>query len=467
MNANKRRLSIWLIALALASNAQSPTENYSIKACLEYAAEHSSQLKVAKYNEDIAMQQTNEVVGRALPQANINGTWEDKLKVPLLIIPGGFGGAASTGPGSSSTTPTTGEATKIRMGYQFNTSVVGEVTQMIVDPAFGVGLKAAKQSAVLYKQQSQQVSEKAVYNIASAYYQSVVLQKQLAYLQSNLVSTQRTLATTELKLKNGVAKQVDVSRLRVNANNLQSQIRQTELSLKQALNTLKFQMGMPLSQPIYLTDTSLVVQNEERALAEGSDDYTAQRIDYKLLETNLRLQQLDKANHLRGYFPSLTAFANYGYQAQGPDFGFVKMPSTNWVEYTTSSIGLRLRVPIFDGLQRNARVQQSKLKIDQIEENLTLSKQTIGLEVANAMTQYRNTLERIEAEGQNVQLAEEVYQVTQLEFKEGVSTSLDLITAETSLRQAQNTYTQTLLNLYTARLDVERAKGNLSTYFNK
>jgi outer membrane protein TolC len=136
------------------------------------------------------------------------------------------------------------------------------------------------------------------------------------------------------------------------------------------------------------------------------------------------------------------------------------------VDYSTSSIGLRLRIPIFDGLQRNARVQQSKLKGLQLKENMNLTRQNINLEVSNALTQYRNTLQRIESEQQNVQLAEEVYQMTQLEFREGVGTSTDVVEAETALRQAQNTYITTLLDLYTARLDLERSKGNLITYLN-
>jgi outer membrane protein TolC len=117
-------------------------------------------------------------------------------------------------------------------------------------------------------------------------------------------------------------------------------------------------------------------------------------------------------------------------------------------------------------LQRNALVQQSKLRARQLEERISFTRQSINLEVSNAFTQYRNTLQRIEDEQQNVQLAQEVYQVTQLEFREGISTSTDVVTAETALRQAQTTYITTLLDLYTARLDLERAKGNLLSYLN-
>ncbi|PIQ20979.1 MAG: transporter, partial [Cytophagales bacterium CG18_big_fil_WC_8_21_14_2_50_42_9] len=54
----------------------------------------------------------------------------------------------------------------------------------------------------------------------------------------------------------------------------------------------------------------------------------------------------------------------------------------------------------------------------------------------------------------------------QLEMREGVGTTTNVVEAETALRQAQNTYITTLLNLYTARLDLERSKGTLLTYLN-
>ena len=433
------------------------TPSLSIKDCIDYAKTNSSNIEIARFDERIAQQKTNEVKGRGLPQINVNGLFEDRLQLPLLVIPGGIPGSAEGGNGPSQGIP---------MGYQYNSSLNGEVTQMIYDPSFWVGLKAAKSSSQLYQQQTQQVTEQTAYNIATAYYQVIVVQKQLQLLRSNLENTQTILANTELQFKNGVAKKVDVNRLRVNASNLESKIQQSELSLNQVTNALKFQMGMPLEQEIALSDTTLTFARNESLITEAPEDIYNNRIEYRILQTNLELQELDRKNNVATYFPSLTGFANYGYQSQGPDFGLFATAGNEWVDYTTASIGLRLKIPVFDGLQRNARVQQSKLKALQVQENLELTKQSINLDVSNANNEYRSTLQRIEAEQQNVDLAEEVYQVTQLEFREGVGTATDVVEAETALRQAQNTYINTLLDLYTAKLDMEKAKGTLLSYIN-
>ena len=451
---------VWLSVFCFNTFGQSGVINLSITNCLEYASGNNSNIKVARFDEQISIQQINEVKGRALPQANIIGNFEDKLIVPFLIIPAG---SSSLGPPGGSPAQ---EATKIRLGYQYNTSVVGEVTQMIIDPSLGIALKAAKQGTQLYKQQSQQITEQTAYNIASAYYQVIVLQKQQQLLKGNLIAVNKTAQITELQFRNGVAKQVDVNRFKVNANNLKSQINLSEMTVDQAMNGLKYQMGMPFSQAVILTDTTLTFNPEDISWSGETDNIIANRIDYKVLQTNLNLQQLDKANNQRGYYPSLTAYANYGYNAQGAEFGLIKTPTNHWVDYRNSSLGLRLRVPVFDGFQRSSRNQQAKLKINQLKENINLSKQSMNLEISNAVTQYNNALQRIDIEKQNVQLADEVYSVTQLEYKEGVTSSTNLVTSEMSLREAQNAYTNTLLDFYNARLNLEKAKGTIITFLN-
>ena len=442
------------------SRAQEDT-SLSIRECIEYATQNNSTIRVARLNEEVGLQQVREVRGGALPQINVNGSFEDRLKLPLLVLPP-EATAAFPGGGSGSGDNEAG----IPLGYQYTSSLTAEVSQAIINPSLWIGLKAAKSSNDLYRQQTQQAQEQVAYNIASAYYQAVVAQKQLDLLSSNLESTNRTLANTKLQFDNGVAKQVDVKRLQVNASNLQSQIQQSKVNLQQVTNQLKYLMGMPLDQPITLSDNTFTFEQPEEVLTELPEDFYTRRLDYNILQTNLDLQELDRKNNAAGYYPTLNAFANYGYQAQGADFGLFPINDNGWVDYTTASIGLRLNIPVFDGLQRDARIQQSKIKASQLQENIQDTKRSINLETSNALSQYESTLQRINAEQQNVALAQDVYQITELEFKEGVGTSTDVVEAETALREAQTTYITTLLDLYVARLDLENAQGNILPYIN-
>jgi outer membrane protein TolC len=100
------------------------------------------------------------------------------------------------------------------------------------------------------------------------------------------------------------------------------------------------------------------------------------------------------------------------------------------------------------------------------EDNLKLTEQSIKVEVSNYEIQYHNALDNIKNEKENLTLAESVYNNTQLEFQQGTASSLDLVQAESAFREAQNTYFNKLLNLYIARLDVEKSKGSLMNFIN-
>ncbi|PIQ22173.1 MAG: hypothetical protein COW65_04650, partial [Cytophagales bacterium CG18_big_fil_WC_8_21_14_2_50_42_9] len=330
-------------SISVPALAQTPGATVlSMQNAIQFGQQNNSNIKVSQIGEQIGQKQISEVKGRALPQVSGNGSFEDRLKIPLLILPSGLGGSAAEG---------------IPLGKQYNTALTGEVTQMLFDPSFNVGLRAAKVSSRLNEQNTRQVIEQTSYNIASAYYQAIVVDKQLQLLRSNLVNTQRTLQLTELQLQNGVAKRVDVSRLRVNASNIESQIRQAELNLEQALNQLKNQMGMPLNQTIALSDTTLTLEQDAAALASVQEDVFVNRLEYQILQSNLDLQNLEQRNISATGYPNLRAFGSYGYSGQGDSFGLFKTEGNSWVDYTTASVGVRLSIPVFDGFQRRAQVQ--------------------------------------------------------------------------------------------------------------
>jgi outer membrane protein len=186
-------------------------------------------------------------------------------------------------------------------------------------------------------------------------------------------------------------------------------------------------------------------------------------IDYQLRKTNLSLSELDKKRSLAAYHPTLSFYGNYNFNAMRKEFTFFES-GYDW--FQSSSVGLKLSVPIFSGLQRYSRVSQSELNVLKAKEGLKLAEQAIKVDVSNYEIKYSNALANIKSEKENLDLAESVYKNTQLEYQQGASNTLDLIQAQSSYMVAQNTYYNKLLNLYIARIDQEKAKGNLIRFIN-
>lgn len=252
----KRMKQTILTALMLSllvnwSEAQTPTTpsgGYTLAQCVEYARVNNPNIKIARVNEQISESQTQQVIGRNLPQVSVSGSVLDNVKIPVQLLPGELAGQPS------------GTFIPIQFGTQYNTTLTGRVDQKLFDPSFGLALKAAKIQTQVQAQATLQAEQTQAYNIATAYYQTLVIDLQRRLTIRDLTSSDTLLQQEKVRLQNGTTREIDFGRIQLNRNNLQSQLEQIARNYEQAINRLKFQMGMPLSET--LTIQPLEVEKE-------------------------------------------------------------------------------------------------------------------------------------------------------------------------------------------------------------
>jgi len=429
-------------------HAQKPL---TLKECINYSLANNSNIKIASYNVDISQKKIAEQVGNYLPQINASGSLDDNLKLSTQLLPGEMLGG------------TPGTYVPVTFGNKYSLSGGVQLTQKLYDPTYLYGIKSAKINKEMSVQTLQKTNEQTVFNIGLVYYQTLVIQMQVNVLKSTLVASELSLKSIELKFKNGMAKTTDVDKIRVNFNNTKSQLEQAELSYSQSLNTLKYYMGMPVDNSIALADTTISISNHSLEDESRSNTEMDNVIDYQLQKTNISLMQINKKTNLAAFHPSISFYGNYNYNAMRQEFNFFDS-GKDW--YSSSAIGLKLTIPIFDGLQRNSKVAQSELNIKIAKENLLVTEQSIKVDISNYEIQYKNAIDNINREKENLDLAESVFKNTQLEYQQGAGSTLDLIQSESSYTVAQNTYFNKLLNFYIARIELEKAKGTLMNFIN-
>jgi len=423
----------------------------TLKECINYSLNNNSNIKIADYNVEISQKKITEQVGNYLPQINVSGEFDDNLKLTTQLMPAEMMGG------------TPGTYIPVSFGNKYSMSGGVQLAQKLYDPTSLLMIKTAKINKNISELTQQKTSELTAYNVSLIYYQTLVIQMQLNVLKSTLTASEQSLKSIELKYKNGMAKKIDVDKIRVSYNNTKSQLEQAELSYSQSLNTLKYNMGMPVDSSMALADTTINISMDLLNNDTVRKLQMENIIDYQLKKTNVSLMLIDKKTKVSAFLPSLSFFGNYNYNAMRQEFNFFNADK-DW--YPSSGIGLKLTIPIFDGLQRNSRVAQSKLSIKIANENLLLTEQSIKVDISNYEIQYKNALDNINREKENLDLAESVYKNMQLEYQLGSGSTLDLIQSESSYMVAQNTYFNKLLNLYIARLELEKAKGSLLSFIN-
>jgi outer membrane protein TolC len=435
-----------LYLLSMSSFGQS----LSLKQCIDYAIQSNATVAGARYDVDIAATKVKEQIGGMLPQVDASTNYTDNLNLATTLLPGAMVGK------------TDGSMVPVQFGTQHNMNASLTVTQKLFDPTSIVALKAAKVNEGQASQTLKLTKEQVAYSVSATYYQTLVIGKQLNTLRSTLKSSETLLKSTELKLQNGVAKSIDVDKIRVSYNNLLSQLQQSELSYKQSLNNLKYYMGMPVDKELALSDTTLRLEATLMNLPNNGLN-VENRSDYQLQKIVVQAYELDEKRNIAAYLPTLNLTFNSSTNAMRKAFNFTD-GSLPW--FKSSALVFSLKLPIFDWFQKQQRIEQSKLNMEKAKVKVTQTEQSIRVDVANYENQYRTAISNIRNEQSNLQLSENVYRQTQLLYQQGMATSVEMVQAESSYNESTNTYYSKLLNLYIARVNLEQAKGNLLNYIN-
>ena len=160
----------------------------------------------------------------------------------------------------------------------------------------------------------------------------------------------RTLRdNTKALYDNGFVEKTDADRIEVTYNNLTSEQEKFNRLLVVTEQVLKFQMGMDIQQPVTLTDRLDIEEVKKQGAVNDNVD-PAKRIEYGILQTQMRLQEYNVKRYQSGYLPSLVAYGSLSAAALRTEFTIFN-PDYRW--YPTGIIGATLNVPIFDGLQKS------------------------------------------------------------------------------------------------------------------
>jgi outer membrane protein TolC len=236
------------------------------------------------------------------------------------------------------------------------------------------------------------------------------------------------------------------------------------------MELLKFQMGYPMDQSLNVQGDLSVLNSSADINAYLKDwDYKS-RSDFQVLETSKKLQQLTIKNKNAAYLPVLSASASFGYGTQSSTIGGLFSTETKIEDlgsigpdkwYGQGSIGVNLHIPLFSGLQGKYQMQQEKLNLQKIDNSFTVLKSSIDLEIKQSLTSYQNSLQALESQKRNMTLAEKVARVTKIKYGQGVGSNLEVVDAESSLKESQINYYSALYDVLVAKVDMDKAFGKL------
>lgn len=421
----------------------------SLSECLNMALKNNQSIAISRLEEQVGDQQIRQTRARALPQINGAGNLTDNYKRQVLVL------GAGTFPGVT-------ENQVVPVGNVFNTSISVDASQTLIDASVFTALKAARAGKDYYLQNTKQTEEEVIYQTAQTYYRILAAKEQLIALDSNIEKLTKIVAATEGQYDNGLARKIDLDRIKVNLTNSQTQrLRQLNQVAIQMAN-LKVLLGVPIESEIALSNLSFNDIESQIAVSNSKPEFDLRnRTEIKLMDAQIRLTDLQTKAIRAENYPRLSAFFNYSYNGVGNQFGDYFKSGGSDIWYGVGAFGVRLNIPLFDGFARSARAQQSLIQMKELNKQREQLSLSLKAGYQSALVQIENSTSSIIAQKENVDLAEEVSTSSETNFKLGLATLTDLLEAQSSYIQAQNSYTQALLDYKLAELETIRSSGEL------
>ena len=421
-------------------------ESYSLKQAKQYAIQNSTQVKNSLLDVEIAQQKIKETTATGLPQISGTVAFQNFLDVPTSLIP-----ASSFDPAAP-----VDLLIPVKFGTDFNLNGTLQVSQLIFSGNYLVALQASK----TYKAISIQMVEKSELEIkaavSEAYFTVVVLQANSEAMDSSLIMIKHIYNDTKILINEKVLEPSASLQLELSIMELENGLKQVNDQIIVAKKLLKFQMGIEIKTEISLADdlTSLSSGLEGEI---SSTINVAENIDYKMLQTQLKVNELLVKNKKADYLPTLAGFFSHQQVAMGNEFNFFGSDGS-W--YPTTIWGLNLSIPIFSGGQGPSRLKQAKIETLKTQNRIKQLDEGLQLQTAQATTAYNNSLESQKTRERAVEIANEVLRTTEVKFKEKVVSGMELT-------QAQSQVIQSKTNLINAKYEVLKAKLAIDKLINK
>ena len=439
---SKRRLGFLTLALTiilagqrtLAQSVDSVLAVATLDSCVQYALKHQPLANQSLLDEQIAEREIKTKLADWLPQLNLNANYQNNF----LLSKTNFGGNV------------------INIGNFNNSSVQFSLTQTIFDRDVLLARTSAKDVRLQFKQLTTNYKIAIAANVSKAYYDVLLSFRQITLIKEDILLLERSLKDAYNQYKGGLVDKTDYKRATISLNNARAQLRTSEEQMLSKFSVLKQLMSFPQQSDLQLRYDSVALANEVLALDTNQQVNYANRIEYQLLETQKRLLQDNLKYYKWGFLPSLSAFGQYNFNYF--DNEFAKLYNNN---FPNAYAGLSLSFPIFQGTKRFHQVRMAQLQLQRAELDFRAIKDSIGSQYAQALALYKSNLTNYFIQKENLTLATDVYDVIQLQYRQGVKTYLDVITANNDLFQAQINQINAAFQVLINKIDVERSLGIL------
>lgn len=411
---------------------------WSLDRCLDSARVNNLKLRIAENQQTIISEKHDEAVSGLYPKIAMVGDYRYYTNLPYQLLPLSVFG----GPDGVYKETQFGVPHVINANVQFNMNLYNPQT-------YGA-IEVTNTMEEIAEVQYQRTQEQIFFEISNLFYNAVIIQYQMRFIDSNLVNARQLLNIVNVLREQKMVKTTDVDKIKLQVSQLELNKSNVESKQTQILHQLKFIMGISDTTKL-IADTTLNLFQPEPIEMNETNDLKLNRLSGEILQT-----ELQTISRMR--IPVVSLYGVYGTTG----YGFTGDPQSFLNFYPVGFAGIQLVYPLFNGFSINQKIDQKELEIENNQYQQDLINRQTNMQIDNAILQRSIAYNLVQSAQNQIQLGEEIYQQIKLQFEQETASLTEVLLADLSLRESQQIWINAIVDYFKADLELKKVSGNFN-----
>lgn len=428
------------ILLCLPATAREATSadtlRLSRQKCIGIALQDNPSVKVADLEVKRTDYSKKEVLASLFPSIDFSGSYQRTIELQTMSMSMG------------------GQSQKIKMGMDNMWNFGFSAAMPVISPTLWKSIQITDVQILQSLESARESRLNLVNNINKAYYSLMLALASRDVIQQNYDVAKVTADIYQKQFEQGTASEYDVLRSSVQVKNVEPELLNADISVKQCQLQLKVLMGID-SDAVIMPDITLRdMQREMYGIMAGYDRSIDSNTSLRSLDIQTELLRKNVTLKKFAYIPTLTATYNMNWNAMSNGNA---MKNQQFNPYST--VGVALSIPIFSGGSRYYGIKQAEVQLREIglqRENLVSS---LNMQVDLAIDNMNRQAKQIETSEEGVKQAQKAHEIMQKSFEIGAASYLDLRDSELADTSAQLAYLQSIYNYLVSASELETLLG--------
>jgi len=438
-----------IILFSLASNGQKPTKitKLSFDDAIKLALENNANVKVQSLERKVAKKVIYQNLALGLPSVSVGQNYTDNIELPAQFFDINQDGIQD----------------KLQFGNRYNAVGGVGVNQLVFDGSYIVAVLASKVLTAQAQENYKKSILQAKQDVSQTYHLAIVLEKNLEALETTIKSSKESLKSVKAMAQEGFvedleADQLDliVKNLEINSINLVNQIYITH-------QLLTLHCGLSPESKLDLTssiESLLISPNAAQALLTSEFD-VSKHVDFKLMESNRMGQKLNLKNEKVQFLPKIYAGYNLNRQFVSEDANVFDPDGFQSNNVNFSSWNLSASLPIFNSGGRIAKIQEEKIKLQELDILLKNTEMGLVLKHKQARAEYANSLKIYQLQLEGAKVSKQILKNAEVKLRAGTISSMEYAQVSNQYQESVTSMLQSANNTLNKKVALETSLGEL------